>query len=44
MEQQRIAGVHPDDLCKIGDAVAKMKGDLHNGKWKHLESEIDSIH
>ena len=44
MEQQRIAGVYLDDLCRIADAVATMNGDLHNGKWMYLEFETDSIH
>ena len=44
VEQQRIAGVHLDGPCRITGAVATMKGDLRNGKWKYLESEIDSIH
>ena len=44
MEEQRIVGVRLEDLCRIADAVATMKGNLHNGKWKYLEFEIDSIH
>lgn len=44
VEEQRIVVVHLEDPCRIAHAVATMKGDLHSGKWKYLESVIDSIH
>ena len=44
MEGQRTVGVRLEDLCTIAGAVGTVMGDLYNGKWNHLEGEIDIIH
>lgn len=44
LDAQQMVTVRLEDLCRIADSVASMMGDMDNGKWKYVWTELDSIH
>ena len=44
MNEDKTITVPLDDLCTIAGAIATMMHDLDNGKWKHLDMEVERIH